>query len=94
MIDTRRGFRDRRGGHRARHSSSGGRLAEAEVEGLAAFLARPHFELHVGAFAQFVEAGLRPHLRAMEEDFLAAVVGRDEAEALILYNLLDGAKHS
>src|ERR1041384_724537 len=68
-------------------------LARPQVEGLRTFFAGPHLELHFVAFAQVFELDLRPEPRAMKEHVIAAVVGRDEAESLVLQDLLDTAGH-
>src|SRR5581483_946419 len=72
----------------------GVRSARAQVEGLRALLAGAYVELHFVAFAQILEVNLGRKARAMKEDLVGAVVGGDEAEALVLDYLLDRAEHS
>ena len=57
------------------------------------FLTGPHLELDLAAFAQILEVDFWRQLRAMEKNFLAAVVGSDEPEAFVLDNLFYCAKH-
>ena len=66
-------------------------LAQSQVEGLRAFLAGARFELHLKALAQILEVNLRREPRAMKENLVAAIVGVDEAEALVLDYFLDRA---
>src|SRR5208282_507128 len=51
-------------------------------------------ELHPLAIAQILEVDFRRQARAMEEHLVAAVVGRDESEALVLHYFLDRSRHN
>src|SRR2546430_424774 len=68
-------------------------LARPQIEGLRPLFAWPHLELHLVALAQVFELDLRPEPRAMKEHIIAAIVGLDEAESLVLQDLLDTAGH-
>src|SRR5579872_4220048 len=70
-----------------------GKLSEAQVERLRSLFPRTHIELYALALAQIFEIDLGREPRAMEEYLVAAVVGRDEAEALIFNHFLDRARH-
>src|SRR5579864_3478894 len=69
-------------------------LAEAQVERLRSLVARTHVELHALAVAQIFEVNFRRQPRAMEKHLVAAVVGRDETEALVLNYLLYSPRHN
>src|ERR1700722_15390337 len=71
----------------------GEKLAQAQVEGLRTLITGAGFELDLGALTQVLELNLRRQARAMEKDLVAAVVGNDKAETLVLDYLLDRAGH-
>ena len=68
-------------------------LTWLEIEGLASLVAGSDLELDLVAVTQILEIDLGREPRAMEEDFLAAVVGKNETEALVLHDFFDGAVH-
>src|SRR5271156_1366250 len=77
-----------------RHDSIAAGSSQLQIERLAALLARLDLELHVGAFAQVLEIHLGRKARAMEKNFVPAVVRGDETETLVLDHFLDCAKHA
>jgi len=68
--------------------------SEAQIKCLPSLLSGLDLELNFGALAQIVEINFGREPRAMEKNFVAAVVGSYETEALVLDHLLDCAKHS
>src|SRR3954463_11018619 len=66
------------------------RLERADVDGLGALVAGLGVEAHAGAFGEGLEA-LRVDARVVDEEVLARVVRRDEAEALVVVEPLDGS---
>src|SRR3954453_15517746 len=66
------------------------RLERADVDGLGALVAGLGVEAHAGALGQGAEA-LRVDARVVDEEVLARVVRRDEAEALVVVERLDGS---
>src|SRR5262245_35831371 len=67
--------------------------ARLQIERLHALLAAARLILDFLTFAQVVEARLLRHGRTMKEDVVTAVVGGDEAKALVTNDLFDGSKH-
>src|SRR3954453_2660534 len=65
-------------------------LERGDVEGLRALVAGLRVEAHAGALGQGLEA-LRVDARVVDEEVLARVVRRDEAEALVVVEPLDGS---
>src|SRR3954470_11789691 len=66
------------------------RLERGDVDGLRALVARLGVEAHAGALGQGLEAR-RVDARVVDEEVLARVVRRDEAEALVVVEPLDGS---
>jgi len=72
----------------------GAELAQPQIERLTAFLSAAHFELDFVALTQILEMDFGREGRAMKENFVAAVIGDDEAEALVFDYFLDCAEHA
>src|SRR3954452_18195409 len=66
------------------------RLERGDVDGLRALVARLGVEAHAGALGQGLEAR-RVDARVVDEEVLARVVRRDEAEALVVVEPLHGS---
>src|SRR5262249_48942076 len=66
------------------------RLQRADVDGLGALVAGLGVEAHAGALGEGAEP-LRVDARVVDEEVLAGVVRRDEAEALVVVEPLDGS---
>src|SRR3954451_6204858 len=66
------------------------RLERGDVDGLRALVAGLGVEAHAGALGEGLEA-LRVDARVVDEEVLARVVRRDEAEALVVVEPLDGS---
>src|SRR5262245_57549439 len=98
LIFAKKGLSRAHGFSRRRHRGDSterakSRLSRLQVEGLRPLFTGSHLELHLVAFAEILELNLRAETRAVEEHVVAAVVGLDESESLVLDDLLDTASH-
>src|SRR5215210_2513714 len=66
------------------------RLERGDVDGLGALVPGLRVEAHASALGESLEA-LRVDARVVDEEVLARVVRRDEAEALVVVEPLDGS---